>query len=693
MKCVVLVLLFCLAAAQLHALPAFPGAEGFGANAAGGRGGRVYHVTNLNDSGAGSLRTGVGTANRTIVFDVSGTINLASDLTITKSNLTIAGQTAPGDGICLKGWLTSVQNTHDVIIRYVHCRPGDANCPTFQDDAFHFIYATNCIADHLTASWSIDECLSCTWSTNITVQWCIIGASLNNSCHVKGAHGYGTLLRYGYGRVSYHHDLYIHNQSRNPRPGDNIHLDFVNNVIYDWGGAAGYNANDKPDNTAGFTNALNYIGNYLVTGLSTTTGNLNTAFASGVTNAASLEIYQSGNFIDSNKNGALDGVNTGWGMFSGHYTQKTTPFTAPAITTNSAQVAYERVLAFVGASAVRDAVDRQEIDNVRSQNGNIINSETEQGGWPTLNSTTSPTDTDQDGIPDYWEQALGWDPNVANNNHTNTDGYTDLEWYLNWLAGPHVVCGCNSSVDVNLQSFVGSSTNLMFAVSNGTNGTVSLLSDGHTAHFIATNNYSGLAGFNFNATNPVTSVGFGPVAAGVLISITNAVPANTPPALGAIPNYVIVAGATLTFTNNATDTDQPPQTLTYSMLNVPDGANINSSNGVFLWRPTIAQGNTANNMSMVVSDNGTPILSATQSFSVQVNVPGKPQMPGFAFNHDRFSLTIPGDTGPDYMVQASTNLTVWAGIFTNVSPALPFIWNDSAASNFNQRYYRIQLGP
>ena len=191
------------------ATPAFPGAEGYGAYAIGGRGGAIYHVTNLNDSGAGSLRTGIGTANRTIVFDVSGTIDLLTDLKISKPFITIAGQTAPGDGITLRRRLTSVQDTHDVIVRFIRSRVGDIGCPNFQDDSFHCVNVTNVIVDHVSSSWSVDECLSATWSTNITVQWCVISESMKNSCHVKGAHGYGSLLRYGNGGVTYHHNLWF----------------------------------------------------------------------------------------------------------------------------------------------------------------------------------------------------------------------------------------------------------------------------------------------------------------------------------------------------------------------------------------------------------------------------------------------------------------------------------------------------
>ncbi len=684
-----------LANLNLPALPAFPGAEGFGAATPGGRGGTVYHVTNTNDSGAGSLRTGVSVANRTIVFDVSGTINLASDLTISKNNFTIAGQTAPGDGICLKGWLTSVQNVRDVVVRYIRCRPGDAACPTFQDDAFHFVNATNCIADHLSATWSIDECLSCTWSTNVTAQWCIIGESLKNSCHVKGAHGYGSLIRYANGGVTYHHNLYVDNDSRNPRPGDDIHLDFVNNVVYNWGGTAGYNGDDTLDHTNTpttfwFTNILNYVSNYFIAGPSTS-GHLTVAFDSGTTNSWQCQIYQSGNLIDSDKNGGLNGANTGWSMFGSPYTQLGARFGAPPISTDPPGVACERVLSFVGASAARDTVDTQIVTDVRNQTGAIIDSQTQVGGWPTLNSTAAPTDTDQDGIPNYFELALGWSTSVANNNHTNSDGYTDLEWYLNWLAAPHALCFRNGSVDVNLRSALNITNAFTFGVGGASNGVVSLLGDGYTARFTAASNTNGLAGFNFNATNPATGIGFGPVAVNLLITITNA--PNTAPTLAAISNQTVIAGATLTFTNTANDAEVPAQTLSYSLLNPPAGAGVNSSSGVFNWRPLISQGGSSNFMKVIVTDNGSPNLSATQAFSVLVTAPVTPQVQAPSWAAGALSFSVNGDAGPDYIVQASTNLFFWNNLSTNPSPVLPFNWTDPGAGNFNQRFYRIQLGP
>jgi len=702
-----------ISAARLPALPAFPGAEGAGANATGGRGGSVYYVTNLNDTGPGSLRTGISSASgpRTILFKVSGTIELQTDLSINKPNLTIAGQTAPGDGITLKRRTVKVSN-RDVIVRFIRCRPGDADS-AFEGDALWVVNATNVMIDHVSTSWSVDECLSVTWSTNVTVQWCMISESLKNSQHDKGAHGYGSLLRYANGLLTFHHNLYQHHDSRNPRLGDNIHLDFVNNVVYNWGGTAGYNAEDSDDNLNGtllyFTNALNCVSNYFIAG-PTTTGHQSVAFDSGVSNALQSQIYQSGNFIDSNKNGSLDGADTGWSMFGSPYTQLADRFPAPQVDSDTPQTAHERVLAFAGASVTRDEVDSRLLATVRNHTGRLVDAvgPNDQAtdyatnningtdyvfvrGWPALNSATPPVDSDNDGIPNYFELAVGWSTSVANNNHTNSDGYTDLEWYLNWLAAPRALCNRNGSVDVNLRNIIGVTNNFTFGVSNGSNGAASLLGDGYTARFSAASNTNGLASFVFTATNSVTGNRFGPVAVGVLITTTNA--PNTAPTLAAIPNTNVLAGATLTFTNTATDADIPAQTLTFSMLNPPSGANVNSNSGVFNWRPTIAQSGISNFMKVVVTDSGSPNLSVTQSFSALVIAPVAPQIQSPVFSNGIFNLIVNGDSGPDYIVQASTNLSGWSNIATNNSPVLPLIWNDNNASNFGQRFYRIQLGP
>lgn len=774
---------------------AFPGAEGCGRFASGGRGGDVYYVTNLNDDGPGSLRYGIANApssGRTILFKVSGTIELASDLTISKPNITIAGQTAPGDGITLKRRTFQLSGTRNVIVRYIRVRPGDVDT-NFQGDAVWVYKSTNVILDHLSASWSVDECLSVTYSTNVTVQWSLISESLNNSQHEKGAHGYGSLLRYGAGALTFHHNLYQHHRNRNPRLGDRIKLDFVNNVIYNWGDRAGYSADDSTDNPGGFTNYLNYVCNYLLAGPSTTTPN--TAFASGSTNTV---IYQTGNMIDTNKNGRLDATNTGWAMFSGYpYTVASNRYPLPEVTTDSAPNAFLRVLAFGGAWLARDEVDQRLIRTVLNQTGTIVDAvgpsnqptdyvtNTINGtnyvfvrGWPVLTTTTPPTDTDNDGIPDYWEIALGWNPTVKNNNHTNTDGYTDLEWYLNWLAEPHAVSACNQATEVNLCTLTGTNLNLVFYNLTTTNGTVTLLEDGVTARFTPPTNQVGLYSFSFLVTNSAIGGMIGPVPVVVLISnippgivaqpvsrtcyigqtvslevaavggrltyrwlrnglplsdggnitgtatptlvlsnvtlsnaaqycvivsnyygsVTSAVATltiltNTAPVIEPIPDFVVVAGTIINFVCRAIDTDQPTQQLTFALLNPPQGANINSETGEFTWRPMIAQSGTTNRVTVTVTDNGVPSLTATQMFTVVVLRPTPPQLELCEVAPSRLSISVTGDVGPDYVIEGSTNLLDWAQLCVTNPVALPFIWSDPQATNYNYRFYRVTLRP
>jgi hypothetical protein len=254
---VLAVLLPCIFLTPLVAadIPAFPGAEGCGAASIGGRGGRVIEVVNLNDSGPGSLRAAVtATDPRIVVFHVSGTIELQSRLQINNPFITIAGQTAPGDGICLKNYDLRVSADH-VIIRYIRVRPGDNEA--IELDAVWVAKGRNIILDHCSVSWSVDETLSVAAADdelgNVTVQWCIIAESLNCSVHSKECHGYGSLVRGGWGNgFTFHHNLYAHHRGRSPRPGNynsntldpaGLFFDFCNNVVYNWGGSyAGYNA-------------------------------------------------------------------------------------------------------------------------------------------------------------------------------------------------------------------------------------------------------------------------------------------------------------------------------------------------------------------------------------------------------------------------------------------------------------------
>jgi hypothetical protein len=407
---------------------AFPGAEGAGANAKGGRGGDVYHVTNLNDSGAGSLREGIRTAGgpRTIVFDVAGTIYLATRLNINKPFITVAGQTAPGDGVTVAGHSTVV-SANNVVVRYMRFRMGDINCPAVQDDAFWVDKSTDVVVDHVSASWSVDETLSVTESDRVTVQWSFITESMKNSCHEKGAHGYGSLIRYGDGKVTYHHNLYAHHDSRNPRVGDNIGLDFVNNVIYDWGIKATYTA----DFTEGITR-VNYVGNYLVAGPDTPASSRTRAFEGGSTNT---QVYLSNNFVDSTLNGARDGSDIGTNMLTGAYTIQTPArFQFAQVNTDGAQTAYDRVLASAGHSLHRDAVDERIVGEVKNEGGRFINSQNDVGGWPVLNPGPALNDADGDGIPDQWESEHGLNPtDAADGSVINGNGYSNLERYLNSL--------------------------------------------------------------------------------------------------------------------------------------------------------------------------------------------------------------------------------------------------------------------
>lgn len=224
------------AATPSDLVPAFPGAEGFGAKASGGRGGRVIAVTNLDDSGPGSLREAIDARGpRIVVFRVSGTIPLKSSLRLRNGDITIAGQTAPGDGICLKDYSLDLSGANNVIIRYLRVRPGDSSGKGL--DALGGRSGENIIIDHCTMSWSIDETVSIYGGArNVTVQWCLMSESLYQSVHAKGHHGFGGI--WGGQNASWHHNLLAHHSSRNPRiPGKNDDqlIDLRNNVIYNWG--------------------------------------------------------------------------------------------------------------------------------------------------------------------------------------------------------------------------------------------------------------------------------------------------------------------------------------------------------------------------------------------------------------------------------------------------------------------------
>lgn len=438
---VALVVFSTLSVAQTSAsVPAFPGAEGFGAASVGGRGGEVLFVTNLNDSGAGSLRSALeADGPRTVIFRVSGTIALKSALAIKKSHVTVAGQTAPGDGICLKNYGFSIAADH-VIVRYLRCRPAD-NAGS-ESDALSISRGHDIIVDHCSASWSVDETLSASSHGelgNVTVQWCIISESLNDSAHHKGAHGYGALIRGGRGNgYTYHHNLFAHHKARLPRPGnytdrsedaEGFIFDFRNNVIYNWGGSsAGYNA-DGSNGVSSITK-MNFVGNYYKRGANSH-GDI--AFSESTSSA---KAWFSGNAM----NGRVPTDPWSLVTFSkfspediGAYKQSE-PIPVPPVRTDAAVTAYKRVLAEAGAVLPRrDAVDKRVVTSVKNTTGRIIDDETDVGGWPALSSGRPVKDTDLDGMPDEWEKRHGLDAKdpADRNADSDSDGYTNLEEYLN----------------------------------------------------------------------------------------------------------------------------------------------------------------------------------------------------------------------------------------------------------------------
>ncbi len=416
---------------------AFPEAEGFGAYAIGGRGGEVYHVTTLDDEGPGSLRWAVEKEGpRIIVFDISGTIQLKSTLRIENPFITIAGQTAPGDGICVRDDAIVIE-THDVIVRYLRCRLGDQGD---DGDALSINEGSDIILDHCSASWSLDETLSASTGeptlNHVTVQWCFITEALNPENH-----GYGSLIRgTGGAKYTFHHNLYAHNRGRNPRPGNYNHnphtedpegllLDFRNNVIYNWSGSyAGYNADEES------VTHLNYAGNFLIPGPNSQ--NNGKAYRTGSPyNRAFFE----GNVYDytiPNNQWDLVIFNSSWTPETIQTYKQKQPFETGPIHKEDAWTAFQRVMASGGASLPnRDEVDARLVNEIQRKTGKIINSQKEVGGWPSLDTLPPPKDTDQDGMPDLWEITHKLDPQNPEdrNGDQDGDGYINLEEYLNAL--------------------------------------------------------------------------------------------------------------------------------------------------------------------------------------------------------------------------------------------------------------------
>ncbi|MBL7186926.1 MAG: pectate lyase [Phycisphaerae bacterium] len=431
---------------------AFPGAEGYGKYTVGGRGGKVYEVTNLKDSGEGSLRAAVEAKGpRTVVFRVSGTIDLKSDLRIKNPNITIAGQTAPGDGICIKRYPLMI-SADEVIIRYIRVRFGDESGQ--DSDAISGRYVKNLILDHVSASWSVDETVSIYHCSNITVQWCLVSESMFSSNHSKETHGFGGI--WGSNYSTYHHNLLAHHSSRNPRFASGCgNTDYRNNVLYNWGYQSCYGAEKQQKGNAKFNfSNINMVANYYKPGPATAPGKVSHRIASPSSRGDGDhgKWYVADNYMEGNASVTADNWNDGV-QPSKPIFKLDQPWPAMAIKQQTAEEAYNSVLRNAGATLPkRDAVDARIIEETRngcatyegptykqknavpdkSTNCGIIDSQKDVGGWPELKSATAPTDADHDGMPDEWETTKGPDPkNAADRNKVAADGYTMLEKYLN----------------------------------------------------------------------------------------------------------------------------------------------------------------------------------------------------------------------------------------------------------------------
>lgn len=406
-----LTILFLFGISVLGEMKAFPSAEGFGAYSKGGRGGKVLFVTNLLDYSKGmkvipgSLRAAVEEQGpRTVIFRVGGTIPLRSPLNIRQPFITIAGQTAPGGGICLRNFGINISTT-DVNIRFLRIRPGDTigkikekEGRKWDTDALSINKGSKrVIIDHCSMSWANDEVCSVSGEgiRDITIQWSFITESLNDSTHEKGPHGYGSLFRTN-GNLTVHHNLYAFHKNRSPRPGTygdgSILLDFRNNFMYM--GGKGYTSKDPV--------RINFVGNF----------HPDTPFKA----TENCIFYTSDND----------------GTFTGGVNNKVEFKTVPVVTTPPLD-AKNAILSDAGATRpLRDSVDKRLISLIQAKKGSIINSQSEVGGWPELKNSLSPVDSDNDGMPDNWEKDHKLKPGITDHNHDpDQDGYTNLEEFLN----------------------------------------------------------------------------------------------------------------------------------------------------------------------------------------------------------------------------------------------------------------------
>lgn len=730
---------------------AFPTAEGYGRWSRGGRGGVVIEVTNLNDSGPGSYRAAIEASGpRTVVFRVSGLIRLNGPCVVGNGYLTVAGQTAPGDGICLANWRAGLTSCSDVTMRFMRMRLGDA-CRQAMD-GIGLGNSSHSIIDHTSISWTMDESTSSrqsgsvgSQSAMITFQHNFIAEPLQYSYHYNATnrtycepHAFAGSISGEIG--SYHHNLIAHSTDRNWSLAGNVDqqyryagsLDIRNNVVYNWSGRT----------QDGGVARLNYVNNYY--------------------KPCPANLGHSADWLLK-----LDSINTNWGTntyyMAGNVWQGKTYYTNNWMTgsfvnglpmaglnvtnaeiypsyvdTQSASNAYKVVLSDAGCNLqLQDGIDRRLIGEVLDgtthyvgTNGNpyiitnvvqprsgpnypgFIDSQNDvkdyqktnaalanyssNAPWPPYQTYNVPVDTDHDGLPDWWERMKGLNPNSPagdfsdSNGDPDGDGYSNLEDYLNWLAAPHYDCTNGIPLAVDLSQLTRGFTNfspayLILAVTNGTAG----LSGGTVVMFTNVLATNALGSFKFKVTD---NAGFSYTNTVGIHLVPASVP-NTAPVFSTIAsNRTINAGVNLLITNAATDTDLPAQTLTFTLPTAPANAAIGAASGVLTWRPLVTQAGTTNAVTVVVTDNGTPNMSATQNFTVVVSPLPPPNVVSPVLSGGRISLSVNGQAGPDYAVQSSSNLVDWTTVFITNSPAMPFAWGTNAGSGPAQ-FYRIKAGP
>lgn len=419
-------------------LPAFPGAEGFGAAAVGGRGGRVLEVTNLDDDGPGSLRAAVkAEGRRLIVFRIGGTIELRSELVLTNPYITIAGQTAPGGGITLKNHhshprssLTIKGGAHDVIIRHLRIRPGpptrreNPNDDSHVQDALQILDASRVIVDHCSFSWATDEVVS-TFSSaqDVTIQWCIIAEALRNTKR-GGPDGKGLLIGGPRaGRLSVHHNLLAHSIGRNPMIKAQGLVDMVNNVVLAPGTTA-----IVLDGEYGRT-PVNLVGNHVIAPKGD--GLVHGLRVLGPRPVSLFARDNVGPF--RNRDGQPDELFVDPAN-KGRENLLQTPHEVPPVTTVPAAEALQQVLKGAGCvHPTRDDVDERIVKDVLARRWRLINDPSEVGGWPAVPNGKAPDDADHDGMPDEWERRHQFNSADASDgaSDADSDGYTNVEEYLN----------------------------------------------------------------------------------------------------------------------------------------------------------------------------------------------------------------------------------------------------------------------